>query len=99
MVLDVRRLVTLWRAGDAEGLAAVLPSLDGLHAWPGRRLLTERNRDWVHTSSAACASAKAAWWWSGRRTWWGATGVVSLLQARGLTVRQHGVAASAPAAP
>jgi uncharacterized protein YbaP (TraB family) len=99
MVRDVRRLVALWRAGDAEGLAAVLrPSMASM---PGleERLLTERNRDWVPHIERCVREREGCLVVVGAAHLVGHDSVVSLLQARGLTVRQHGVAASAPAEP
>lgn len=99
MVRDTRRVVELWRAGDADGIAAVLrPSMASM---PGleERLLTERNRDWVPHIERCVRDREGCLVVVGAAHLVGRGSVVSLLQARGLTVRQHGVATLAPAAP
>jgi uncharacterized protein YbaP (TraB family) len=72
-----------------------MASMPGLE----ERLLTERNRDWVPHIERCVREREGCLVVVGAAHLVGHDSVVSLLQARGLTVRQHGVAASAPAAP
>lgn len=96
LVSDVGKMVDVWRAGDAAGLASLLrPSMDTA---PGleERLLTERNRAWVPHIERCVRERQGCLVVVGAGHLVGRHSVVELLQARGFTVRQHGVPAPAP---
>ena len=97
IVRDVRKMVDAWRTGDAEGLASLLRK--STDATPGfeERLLIERNRAWVPHVERCVRERQGCLVVVGAGHLVGRDSVVALLQARGFTVRQHGVPVPAPA--
>jgi uncharacterized protein YbaP (TraB family) len=97
LVRSVGAMVQAWRVGDADGLASLLrPSMTTVQGLE-ERLLIERNRAWVPHIERCVRERQGCLVVVGAGHLVGRDSVVALLQARGLTVRQHGVPAPAPA--
>jgi len=82
------QLVSAWRRGDADALARMMS--DAYSEFPafGRRLLEERNRNWLPKIERELHSGKTCFVVVGAAHLGGPAGLVSLLRERGYNLEQ-----------
>jgi len=85
---DIGDIVRAWRRGDADGLLRIVR--DEFRDFPslGRRLIDQRNQNWVPKIEEYLRSGHTYFVVVGAGHMGGPNGLLSLLRARGYTIEQ-----------